>query len=969
MQKKYLFTRYKSIYFFIALLLFFLLLSGCGQQATAKNINIDQPVPCLSHWPHNNSDLQPDPILFFGTLDNGLRYIIKENHEPAGRVAVYLNVQAGSLHETDEQRGLAHFLEHMLFNGTDNFPPGTLIEFFQSLGMSFGADTNAHVSFDETVYKIFLPSGDRQLLDRGMLVLADFAGRALILEEEVDLERGVILAEKMARDTALARVRKERLRHQFAGTRLVVRDPIGINETILAADSNILRDFYDSWYRPDNMIVVVVGDIDREEAVRVITASFADMEPADYRLKYVDYGLIDEDRGEVDVFYLHEPDLGLVNVSISTTWNVQPQTDTIAHRQEMLENFMAASLLANRLHHLIDIGDSPFSETSVHSGVFLQRFGYLSLSGQTTDKDWQQGLALLEQTLRQALEYRVSDLELARVKDEITAWLDKNVRTAANRKSNDLAMKIIRNLNNNEVLLSPANKQELYLSMMAEMGANEVNEALARMAVGRSYLLEVSGMAELRENGEKPEEQIIKVWEESKNKVVYPWQQVEMLAFPYLEPPPESAYVVKRTEHTDIDAISIILNTGLQVNIKQTDFQDDEVLIEVHFGEGLLSEPVPGLGKLAESVIFESGLGRMSREQLDIALAGQTSSLNFLVQPDSFVFSGQGLSDELELLFQLVQAHLTDSAFRQPAFSRSMTRMVQSRHAMEKSIAGTLQLQNNRFFSGDNSRYSMPDRTQLMQLELEQVRDWLENIFLHSGLEISVVGDVDPDEVIRLSKKYFSDRAGLEKIKSCKESVQFPAGQKQIFFVDTADNKAAVVVGWLTDDFWDIHRTRRLHVLASIFADRLRIKVREELGVAYSPWAYHFASRVDDGYGLLRAVLTVAPDQVDDVWQALEEISDDLVVNGLNEGELQRIIAPAKTFIRDMQKTNQYWLGSVLSLSTRHPEQLQWPLTLYQDYNLINDKDIHSLAKKYLIKDNQAGFMVLPVRGDQRTDN
>ena len=961
MKNKYLLSPYKSLCFFVSLLFFLSALSGCGHHAPAENT--DNPVACISQgWPHDNSDLLPDPTLFFGTLPNGLRYIIKENHQPEGRVAIYLNVQSGSLHESDEQRGLAHFLEHMVFNGTENFPPGTIVEFFQSIGMAFGVDTNAHVSFDETVYKIFMPSGEPQVLDKGLLVLADFAKRALILEEEVDRERGVILAEKMARDTAASRVRKERLRHKFAGTRLVVRDPIGLKETLLAADSRGLREFYDSWYRLDNMVVVLVGDVSRDDAVEAITNRFAELQSGDGLPQCFDYGLIDKNRGKTDVFYLHEPDIGLTNISISTTWNVEPQLDTMARRQEMLENFVATSLLTNRLTHIIDSGDSPFSAASVGSGVFLQRFGYFSLSGQATGKDWQEGLAVLEQTLSQAIRHGVSDAEFARVKDEIIAWLDKNVRTAANRKSNDLAMKITRTLNNNEILMSPAGEKELFLRMLAAMDKKEVNRALTRMAVGHSYLIEVSGTADIGGSGQEPEEQIIMAWEESKKNLTLPWQQAEAVAFPYLSPPAESASVVERIEHADIGAVTVILNNGLQVNIKQTDFKDDEVLLAVHFGDGLLSEPVPGLGKLAESVIHGSGLGRMTREQLNAALAGKTCSLRFSVKPDSFVFSGQGLTSELETLFQLVQAHLNDPGFRESAFSRSMTKIAQSYHAMEKSIDGTVQLQNGRFFSANNPRYSMPAKDQLMELELGQVRGWLEELFLHSGLEISVVGDIDPEQVISLVEKYFSDRSGLEKTEGYddKKPVYFPAGQAEIFFVVTEDDKAAVVVGWLTDDFWDINRTRRLSVLASVFADRLRAKVREELGVAYSPWAYHFPSRVDDGYGLLRAMITVAPDKVDKVRKAVEEISDDLVASRIGEEELQRIIAPGKTSIRDIQQTNQYWLKSVLSLSARHPEQLQWPLALLEDYGSISSEDIHYLAEQYLLEGNMAGFTVLP---------
>ena len=161
---------------------------------------------CLStDWPQEKSDLQPDPAIVYGRLDNGFRYILKKNSEPKHRVAMSLNVQAGSLHEDDDQRGLAHFLEHMLFNGSTHFAPGELVEYFQSIGMNFGGDTNAHTGYDETVYDIILPNGSNDDIDKGLLVFADYARGALLLPEEIERERGVILAEKRSRDSAAYR--------------------------------------------------------------------------------------------------------------------------------------------------------------------------------------------------------------------------------------------------------------------------------------------------------------------------------------------------------------------------------------------------------------------------------------------------------------------------------------------------------------------------------------------------------------------------------------------------------------------------------------------------------------------------------------------------------------------------------------------------------------------------------------------
>ena len=283
--------------------------------------------PCLSSgWPHDTSELTPDPSLVFGQLDNGLRYVLKANHTPKNRVAMYLNVQAGSLHETEEQRGLAHFLEHMLFNGTTHYPPGTLVKYFQTLGMGFGGDTNAHTGFDETVYNLLLPSNDKQVMTDGLQVLADYARGALLLESEVDKERGVILAEKRSRDSAASRVSKKQLQFDFTGSLVAKRFPIGLESVIEHADAKLLRSYYDRWYRPKNIIVVVVGDMDPATVEPLLAKVFAPLSGVGAVGSCPDYGQVAEQGTNVLVF--PETELGTTELSLGTVFNEIPSAQS-----------------------------------------------------------------------------------------------------------------------------------------------------------------------------------------------------------------------------------------------------------------------------------------------------------------------------------------------------------------------------------------------------------------------------------------------------------------------------------------------------------------------------------------------------------------------------------------------------------------------------------------------------------------
>ncbi|OQY56441.1 MAG: hypothetical protein B6245_18350, partial [Desulfobacteraceae bacterium 4572_88] len=235
---------------------------------------------CLSiEWPHEKSDLSPAPELVFGKLPNGFRYVLMENHEPRDRVSLHLNVQAGSLHEKDEQRGLAHYLEHMLFNGSEHFAPGELVKYFQSIGMAFGADANAHTGYDETVYDVLLPTGDKESLEKGLLAIQDYARGALLLESEIERERGIILAEKRTRDSAGYRTHVASMNFLFSGTLLPQRMPIGTEAVIKGANHSLLKDYYDAWYRPENMILVMVGDFKTTLAESLIKSRFTALEP------------------------------------------------------------------------------------------------------------------------------------------------------------------------------------------------------------------------------------------------------------------------------------------------------------------------------------------------------------------------------------------------------------------------------------------------------------------------------------------------------------------------------------------------------------------------------------------------------------------------------------------------------------------------------------------------------------------
>ncbi|MCL2458085.1 MAG: insulinase family protein [Desulfobulbus sp.] len=919
-----------------------------------------QPTCLIAGWPQDGSDLQPDPSLVFGRLANGLQYVLMPNQEPKNRVALYLVVRAGSLNETEEQRGLAHFLEHMLFNGTTHYPPGTLVEYFQSLGMGFGGDTNARTGFDETVYNLLLPSAGDAVMAEGFKVLADYARGALLLEKEVNRERGVILSEKRSRDSAVARVAKKQMEFDFDGTLVARRDPIGVEEVLNAADSRQLRAFYDSWYRPDNMTLVVVGDMQPPETIKLLEAAFAGLKAAEATVHCPEMGKVKT--SGIDILVLPEPELGATSVSLTAVGNIQPRTDSQAWQLEQMRQYLASILLGYRLSQLEQQPNSPLAQPRTHAGLFLRQYNYASLSARTKAGTWREALTLLQTTLAQAQKDGFTEDELSRGKREVKAMLDKAVQTAASRDSRELADEIIRKLGDGEVSLSPAQEMAFYGPALDTLSLAEVNDGVRQMWNGPRRQIHLAGVLTPELTVAQLQEQVRELYQANQTRDIPVWVEAQRAVFPYLALPsvPERERP-EQVSRQEIGVETVKLANGVLLNIKATDFQANQVLLSVRFGNGRQAEPAAGMALAAEALMRESGIGRLTREQLNEALAGTNLTLDFAVEPESFSFKGSSLRNEFEMLLQLLRHRLHDPAFRPEDFRRSRENLRRMYDQLAGTAEGIAQIQGERFLAGGSPEYGLPDWGEVEKIDLAQISRWLTTVFAQEPLEINVVGDVDPVEVIQLVRKYFG--ASMRQAPEARppQPIVFPAGEQRHLRAASTIDRALLIVAWQTDDFWDIDRTRRLNLLASVFDDRLRVKIREELGATYSPQVTSQPSRASIGFGLMKSSLIVAPDQAESLARAIKAVAAGLADKGISEDELHRALSPTLTSIKDIKRNNRYWLESVLDLSSRHPQQLQWPLTILEGFAAIRADQLTELAKQYLAPERAATVIVSPM--------
>ena len=388
--------------------------------------------PDYTYWPHEVSDIRPDPAVRFGVLPNGMRYALMRNTQPAGTISLRLRIASGALQESDAQRGLAHFMEHMAFNGSKNVPEGDFVKLLQRKGLAFGADTNAYTSTEETVYMLELPKNTADLVDTGLMLFREIGDRLTLDPAAIEREKGVVLSELRTRNTPEYRAYEDRWRLSYAGQRQALRLPIGTVETIKAATRDLLVDYYSRFYRPERAVLIATGDFDPAEIEAKIKAKFADWnalggDPAD-----PEQGPVKE-RGLTAVSHI-EPNLP---ESAGVTWFRAPDDapDSVAQRAHSLHRRIAFAVINRRLARIARAENAPFVSAGAGYGNARGLSQSIGVSISTRPGQWQRGLAAAEQEYRRALQHGFTAGEIAREVKEWRASLEEAVATQSTRET------------------------------------------------------------------------------------------------------------------------------------------------------------------------------------------------------------------------------------------------------------------------------------------------------------------------------------------------------------------------------------------------------------------------------------------------------------------------------------------------------------------------------------------------------
>lgn len=910
--------------------------------------------------PQTGGDLAPDPAAHFGALPNGLRYVVLPHAEPRGRVALRLLVQAGSLQETDAERGLAHFVEHMAFRGTRRFPNGTLVDALQRHGFAFGADVSAFTFPHYTIYQIDADVSTPDRLAEALRVLRDFADGVTFDPADVDPERKVVESERRARDNWQSRAYHARQQFLLPMNRLPLRDPIGDVKTVAAAGAVELRRFYATWYRADNLRLIAVGDLPAEKLEEMIRAEFSTLAAPTGPLPATpDLGWAGNPATLSTLLHTDHA-AGAVSAELTSIVASPPGPETRAAREDALRREFVVTMLNERFSQIRRDRAQDFGAAFVFSQEWGQSYTETTLHIDTAVFTWQEAVATLAREWHQAAELGFSAEEIAEAGRVVRRRYEYAIAARPTEPSRNLADRIVGQLADSRVFSSWEQVWAQMEPLLAGFTPDEARRVFRGLSQPGAPRLFVAGNLALNDAGKELSAAYTNGLQQRMNAPPRP--QPATLDYRLADRPG----AIKVRQHVrDLDTHLVEFANGVRLNLKHTDFSKNLIYLRARVGWGQQSEPanLPGLGLLASYYLNEAGVGRHLGDELRRFLNQQNMSLAFAAEEDAFVFTGSSDAPALANLLVLLAAYLDDPAWR-PADLVTVKNRIASIYSETDHEAGSaLNAIATRVMSGDDPRLSLPDPVKLRRHSFEDMMNWLDPALRAGPVEIGLVGDFDVEEAIRLAARtvgalpFHAQRSMGRRLRPL---VFHPKPGRWECNVDSAIPRGAVRAQWPVRGCGDIRKRRALEVLAGILQERVRREIREKLGATYDPGGDVWSGPTlrDDGYLVIQ--LSATPADARKLSQRITALADDLALHGASEAELQAVVQPRLADNGPRLRDNSYWLYYVLSSAQQEPVRLDWPRTREHDFRAMTVAQINRLAAEFLGAKKAQMFTAVP---------
>ena len=903
--------------------------------------------PARAAWAHQRSDLKPDPGVRFGQLENGMRFVLQKNATPAGEASLRLRIDAGSLMEDKDQLGLAHFMEHMIFNGTRNVPEGEFIKRLERVGLAFGPDTNAYTSFDETVYMLELPETNAETVDTALLLMREAAGEALMAADAIDRERGVILSEERTRDTPSLRALKARFDFFMKDQLPPDRFPIGNVEVIRSAPRERFASFYEQYYRPENATLVVVGDFDLDEMERKIRARFSDWRGQGPAGVGPNLGQVAERDTEVRTF----TEAG-APAQMQIAWVSPPELDpdTRAERREDLIESLGLAVLNRRYERLQRQDDAPFIAAVAGHGTSLDAIDQTQVTVVYKPGAWRRALETAEQEQRRAVQHGVTQRELDREITERRAGLRTAVAGQATRRSTALAGQIVGAVNDDEVVTTPEEELAVFEEAVAGLTAERVSGVLRGLFEGQGPLVFVSSPQPITD----ADRAVAAAFGASGAVAVAPPSQQAAKAWAYTDFGTPGR-VVDRREIADLGATFVRFDNGVRLTVRPSQNRKDQVFVTVRAGEGELDLPSdrPSPAWVLGPAFTEGGLGRMTSEEIEEALAAEVYGVSAGVKDDAFTLSGATRTADFDTQMQVLAAYMTDAAWRPQGLDRYKAFSSNLHNQLESTPDGVLQRDLPRLLRSGDQRFGFPSREAMAGARIDTLRRSVGGPLTSEPIEVVVTGDITVEEAIRQTAATFGalPRRAEARHPASAARISFPAGAAspvRLGHKGRAD-QAVAFIAWPTDDFVsDPQEARAVRVLEQILRLRLLDEIREKQGVTYSPGTAYEAAWVYPDYGYVGASIEAPPDKLQPFFADALKIAQGLRDAPVSADEMLRAVQPRIEAIQRAQAGNEYWVGQLAGAQS-DPRRLAAIRESITGLRAVTPADVQRVARKYLV--------------------
>lgn len=931
---------------------------GLGRSAP-EQAQTAQPKP--GEWAHARSDIQVDPDTRFGALPNGMRYAIRKQTIPPHQAALRLRFDAGSLDETDAQQGIAHFLEHMAFNGSKAVPEGDMIKILERLGLAFGADTNASTNFDETIYKLDLPRTDDETVDTSLMLMREAAGNLTLDQGAIDRERGVVLSEERARDTPAYRVYKQRTEFLLKNQRPPTRYPIGKVEILQTAKSDEFQKYYNGFYRPERATLVIVGDFDVDAMEAKIKAKFGDWQAVGPAGADPNLGRVLKRGAEARLVV--EPGAPL---SMQLAWLREPDLspDTTAKRKRDLVERLGFQVVNRRLQRLARGQQPPFLGAGVFESNEYNAAEITMMAVNAEPTLWKTALDAAEQEQRRAVQYGVRQDELDREIEEFRASLKAAAAGAATRTPSTLAGEIVGSLADQEVVTNPAQDLALFEETVKDLKAEQVSQALKTAFKGDGPLLFMASPRAIQ-GGEGA---LLAALETSRKVAVAAPAAPTQVAWPY-EDFGAIGKVAETRDATDLDATFVRFENGVRLTVKPTRFKDDEILVRVNIGRGRIDLPKDRQSvSWAANAFVEGGLKQISAEDMENVLASRLYGAQFGIADDAFVLSGATRPDDLGVQMQVLAAYASDAGWREEAFQRlkSVGKTIHDQY--EATVSGVVSRDLSGLLHDGDERWVFPSREEIADAKLDNFKSEIAPELATGQIEVVVVGDTTAEKAIDVVARTFGalpPRPEAPPPAEGAKTVGFPGGVTTP--VTRTHNgradQAAGYIAWRTNDFYaNPQRARDTAVLGEILELRLIDELRETQGATYSPNASFNHSLVWPGWGFVSASVEVPPEKLPAFFEDVKQIAADLRTKLVTADELARAKKPRLEQLEKARETNGYWL-SELSGAQTDPRRLDAIRALIPGTERVTPADVQRAAQAVMKDEDMWMFEVKPGKG------